>query len=137
MYVSKNLLLKRRRRVINMGGKNLGQKYWGTKILGKYSFRQHYKKNPLLFSKISEDIFLVIDNFFQKFTPLIKNVLPFLCMFLSLSLFLLSFMFLRVKNKTFFNYRLIIGGGAKKEFCLHLNYWGACPPMCVSPHAVG
>src|SRR6218665_3331070 len=71
--------------------------------------------------------FLVIDNFFQKFTPFIQNVLPFLCIFLSLFLFLLSFMFLRVKNKKFFNSRLIIGGGAKKGFCPHLHYWGACP----------
>jgi len=68
----------------------------GGKILGKNIFRQHSKKmlqNPLLFSKISEDLFLVINNFFQKMTPFIQNVLPFLCIFLSLSLFLLSFMF--------------------------------------------
>ena len=33
----------RRRLVINIGGKNLGHKYWGAKILGKYVFRQHSK----------------------------------------------------------------------------------------------
>jgi len=76
-----------------MGGKNLGHKYWGAKISGKYIFRQHYQKNPLLFSKISEDLFLVFLNLFQKCTPFIQNLRPFLCIFLSLSLFLLSFMF--------------------------------------------
>src|SRR6218665_3688495 len=69
----------RRRLVINIGGE----------ISGKYIFRQHYKKyfkNLLLFSKISEDLFLVIDNFFQKFTPFIQNVLHFLSIFLFLCL---------------------------------------------------
>ena len=41
--------------------------------------------------------FLVSDNFFQKFTLFIQNLLPFLCIFLSLSLF--SFMFLKKYKK--------------------------------------
>jgi len=75
----------------------LGGKIWvtnigGAKILRKYVFRQHSKK---FFEKIpfySQEPFLDIDNFFQKFTLFIQNLLLFLCIFLSLSLFLLSFM---------------------------------------------
>ena len=56
----------RRRLVINIGG----QKF-GSEILGEQRFRENIFsdiikkiwKNPLLFSKISEDLFLVIDNF--------------------------------------------------------------------------
>jgi len=105
------------------GVKNLGHKYWGGKNLGKIYFQtKNLEKNPFLFSKISEDLSLVIDNFFTKFTPFIQNVLPFLCIFLSL--FLLSFMLIFFKYKKLKNSRLIIGG-AKKGFCPHLNYWGA------------
>src|SRR6218665_1645351 len=96
----------RRRLVINIGR----AKIWvtnigGANILRKYIFRQHSKKNlknPLLFSKISEDLFF-INNFFKKMTPFIQNVLPFLWIFLSLSLFLLSFMFYFLNNKKITN----------------------------------
>src|SRR6218665_824298 len=80
----------RRRLVINIGGKNLGHKYWGAKLLGKYVFRPHstknFEKNPLLFSKTSEDLFLVIDNYFQKFTTLHSKFTPFFFVFVFLCL---------------------------------------------------
>ena len=77
--------LQRRRLVINIRG----EKIWVTNIEGK-KFRKNIfsdnilkkiLKNILLFSKISDDFFLVIDNFFQKITPFIQNLLPFLCIF--------------------------------------------------------
>src|SRR6218665_844245 len=90
----------RRRLVINIGGRanSFGsQILGGAKIVGKYVFRQHSKKNveknpkiPFYSLKFITTLFLVIDNLFQKCIPLIQNVLPFLCIFLSLSLFLLS-----------------------------------------------
>jgi len=120
----------RRRLVINIGGKNLGQKYWGGKNLGKIFFQttleKHFWKNPLLFSKISEDLFLVIDNFFQKFTPFIQNALPFLCILLSLSLLLLSFMFLRVTKQKFVSFSSDYWGWQKMGFAPILIIGGAC-----------
>jgi len=89
-------------------------------------------KNPII--KISDDFFLVIDNFFSKNYTLHSKFAPFSLYFLSLSLFLLSFMFfLNKKNK---NSRLIIGG-AKKGFCPHLNYWGRVPGLPPRVYAYG
>ena len=77
----------RRRLVINIGEGNLVHIYWGAKILGKFIFRQKIlekfifrqkilEKFPSILSKISDYIFLVIDNFLKKITPFIQNVLP-------------------------------------------------------------
>jgi len=75
-----------------LGGKNLGHKYWGGKNFGQIYFQtKNLEKFPSILSKISDDLFLVIDNFFTKFTPLIQNVLRFLCIVVSVSL---SFMFI-------------------------------------------
>src|SRR6218665_154334 len=57
-----------------LGGKNLGHKYWGGKNFLKIYFKKKIFKSSLQFSK--------------KCT----NLLPFLCIFLSFTLFLLSFM---------------------------------------------
>ena len=87
-----------------MGGKNLGQ---------KYILRQHckkFKKIPFYSKKFLRTIFLVIDNFFQKFTSFIQNLLPFLCMFLSLSLFLISFIFIFLNEKKIKNLVCLLGG---------------------------
>src|SRR6218665_1786015 len=79
-------------------------------------------KNPII--KISDDFFLVIDNFFSKNYTLHSKFAPFSLYFLSLSLFLLSFMFfLNKKNR---NSRLIIGG-QKRGFAPILIIGGACP----------
>ena len=52
---------QRRRLVINIGGKkNLGQKYWGGKILGKYVFRQDSKT-------ISKKSSSILWNFWRAF----------------------------------------------------------------------
>jgi len=61
-----------------------GAKFWET-MFSDNILKKFEKKFPL-FSKIFDDLF-------QKFTPFIQNLLPFLCISLSLSLFLLSFMF--------------------------------------------
>src|SRR6218665_3434449 len=72
----------------------------------------------------------VIDNFFQKFTPFIQNVLPFCCIFFLCLCFCFLSCFYVLKNKIFLNSRLIIGGGAEKGFCPpHLNYWGRVPGL--------
>ena len=74
--------------------------------MGKYVFRQHSKKNfekiPF-YSQTFLKTFLFIDNFFQKFTPFIQNLLPFLCIFLFLCLCFcfLSCFFVKIKNKIF------------------------------------
>ena len=71
--------------------------------------------------------FFISRQLFQKFTPFIQNLLPFLCISLSLSLFLLSFMFFYKKNtKKIKNSRLIIGG-EKRGFAPILIIGGACP----------
>src|SRR6218665_1752112 len=113
----------RRRLVINMGGKNLGHKYWGGKKFGKIYFQTTFYKNfekiPFYFLKFLRTFFSH-QQLFQKMTSFIQKVLPFLCIFLSLSLFLLSFVF--YFKKTITNSRLIIGG--QKRGSPHLNYWG-------------
>src|SRR6218665_1647080 len=126
MQMSVDTHIQRGRLVINIGGaKMLVSNIGGGKLFGKCIFRQHSKKieKILQLYKISDDLFLVIENFFQKFTPFIQNLLPFLCIFLSLSLFLLSFMF--------FKYKKIKNS--------RLNYWGRAPglppestPMLIS-----
>ena len=68
--------IHRRRLFINIGGK---------KFLGNM-FIKFKKKIPFYSLQISDDLFLVIDNFFQNYSP-------FLFIFLSFFLFLLSFMF--------------------------------------------
>src|SRR6218665_1212490 len=61
------------------GGKNLGHKFWGANILGKYAFRQKILKKFLsIISNISDDLFFShsqlffykIDTFHSKCTPL-------------------------------------------------------------------
>src|SRR6218665_861333 len=50
--------------VLQEPSKNLGHKWWGgAKILGKFIFRQ---KISSILSKLSDDLFLVIDNFLQN-----------------------------------------------------------------------
>src|SRR6218665_2940736 len=70
----------------------------------------------------------VIDNFFQKFTPFIQNVLPFCCIFFLCLCFCFLSCFYVLKNKIFLNSRLIIGG-QKRGFAPHLNYWGRVPGL--------
>src|SRR6218665_1797736 len=72
---------------------------------------------------MSDDFFLVIDNFFSKNYTLHSKFAPFSLYFLSLN----------KKNK---NSRLIIGG-AKKGFCPHLNYWGSVPGLPPRVYAYG
>jgi len=50
-----------------------------------------------------DDLLFSHRQLFQKFTPFIQNLLRFFCIFLSFSLFLLSFMFFfqNKKNKKF------------------------------------
>src|SRR6218665_2271733 len=107
----------RRRLVINIGeGKNLGQKYWGAKIFGKYIFRQHSKKIPFYSQKFLMTFFSH-QQLFQKMTPFIQNGLPFLCIFLFLCLcfcFLSCFIFL---YNFFYKFSFDYWGGAKKGFC--------------------
>jgi len=132
--ISKFPSIQRRRLVINIGrGKNLGHKYWGAKGLGKYIFRQHSKKiwkKSFYSKKFLMTFFLVIDNFLKQIYTLHSklNWLPFLCIFLSLSLFLLSFMFsfFNPKNKKFLS---DYWGGAKRGFAPRLNYWGRVPGL--------
>ena len=71
-------------------------------------------KTSFYSQKFLMTFFLVIDNFKKKFTPFIQNLLPFLCIFPSLSLFLLlSFMFsFLIKKKILV--RLL--GGQKRGF---------------------
>src|SRR6218665_2193190 len=101
--------IHRRRLVINIGVAkiwvtNIGvAKIWVTNIGGKHFwknifFRQHSKqilKKIPLYSKISEDIFLFFSHQqpFSKNDTLHSTCTPFSLYFLSLSLFLLSFMF--------------------------------------------
>src|SRR6218665_301285 len=69
--------LQRRSLVINMGGQRfgsqiLGGKKFGSQILGGKNFGKIYfqtknlEKFPFILSKISDDLFLVLDNFFYK-----------------------------------------------------------------------
>src|SRR6218665_2750770 len=54
------------------------------------------------------------------------NLLPFLCIFLSFSLFLLSFMFIFSKIKFLLKFSSDYWGGGKKGVLPpHPNYWGA------------
>src|SRR6218665_2004317 len=129
----------RRRLVINIGG----AKIWvtnigGTKILGKFIFRQKIlKKFPSILLKISDDLFLVIDSFFTKFTPFIQNVLRFLCIVVSVSFIqnVLRFLCIVVFVSAFFHvYFFSINkikkissdywGGQKGVLPPHPNFWG-------------
>src|SRR6218665_2332421 len=87
----------RRRLVINIGGQKFGSQILGGKNFGKICFQttlsKNFEKIPFYSQKFLTTFF-VIDNFFQKYTPSIQNLLQFLCIFLSLSTFLLFFMFL-------------------------------------------
>src|SRR6218665_1651900 len=79
----------RRRLVINLGGKNLGHKYWGgqkfgsqilggAKILGKFIFRQKiFKKFPSILSKISHDLFFSHRQLFYKIYTFHSKCTPF------------------------------------------------------------
>src|SRR6218665_2577761 len=60
---------------------------------------------------------------FSKSTPFIQNLLPFLCIFLSSSLFLLSFMFFNKKNQKLLSDYC----GGKRSFAPILIIGGACP----------
>src|SRR6218665_1840729 len=53
------------------------------------------------------------------------NLLPFLCIFLSFSLFLLSFMFIFFLIIFFLKFSSDYWGGQKRGFAPHPNYWGA------------
>src|SRR6218665_2933304 len=124
---------QRRRLVINIGGAKIL-----VSNIGGQTFRENIHSKKFLFKspiiKISDDFFLVIDNFFSKNYTLHSKFAPFSLYFLSLSLFLLFFMFfLNKKNK---NSRLIIGGG-KKGFCPHLNYLGRVPGLPPRVYAYG
>src|SRR6218665_1675146 len=118
----------RRRLVINSGGQKFGSQILGGKNFGEIYFQtKNLEKLPSILSKISDDLFLVIDNFFTKCTPFIQNVLrfPFLLPFM--------FIFLNEENKKFsFDY-----WGAKKGFCPHPNYWGRVPGLPPRVYAYG
>src|SRR6218665_304908 len=93
--VMANICMHWRRLVINIGGQKFGsQLLGGAKILVKYFLRQHSKKIPFYSQKFLRTFFSHRQLFLKIYTPFIQNLLPFLCIFLSLSLFLLSFMFL-------------------------------------------
>src|SRR6218665_1177879 len=88
----------RRRLVINIGEGNLVHKYWGAKILGKFIFRQKIlekfifrqkilEKFPSILSKISDYIFLVIDNFLKKLHLSFKMYSRCLCIVVYVSAF--------------------------------------------------
>ena len=110
----------RRRLVINIGVAKIwvtnigGQKYRENifsdnilKIILKKSF--YSKKFVMTFIFFSRQLFSKMYS--------IQNLLPFLCIFISLSRFLLSFMFFLLNKKFSSDY-----WGAKKGFCPHLNY---------------
>src|SRR6218665_1280283 len=92
------LTLQQRRLVINIGG----AKIWVTNI-GGHKFRENifsdiFKnlKKILLFSEISDDLLLVIDNF-KKLHPSFEIYSLFFVFFLFLSMCLLSFIFFSFK----------------------------------------
>jgi len=70
-------------------------------------------------------IFLVIDNFFRKFTPFIQNLLPFLCIFLSFCFVSAFFHVFLTKIQKIKILVWLLGGGQKRGFAPHLKYWGA------------
>src|SRR6218665_2032190 len=84
-----------------------------------------FKKSPsiLLFSKISEDLFSVIDNFFKNLHPLFKIYSLFFVFFFLCLCFCFLSCFLIKKNQKFSSDYC----GGKKKFCPHLNYWGRVP----------
>ena len=82
------------------------------------------KKSPSILKNILRP-FSSSTTFSQKCTPFTQNLLPFLCIFLSLSLFLLSFMFFF--NKKIKNSRLIIGGQNRGFAPQSKLLGGACP----------
>ena len=120
---------QRRRLVINIGGQKFGSQIsniGGRKHLGKIFFRQHsQRKNS---SNFWWPFSLVIDYFFQNVLLSVKiyslfflTSLLLLCIFLSFSLFLPSFMFFLQnfnKNK---NLLWLLGGGKK----------GVLPPILI------
>ena len=112
----------------------MGHKYWEGKHFGEFYFEtKNLEKFPFIFSKISDDLFvLVIDNFLTKFTPFIQNVLRFLCILKSSLLFSQKFLttfFLVIDNlnKKIKKFSSDYWGGQKSGFAPILIIGGSCP----------
>src|SRR6218665_828693 len=101
----------RRRLVINIGG----EKIWVTNIGGKKFWENIFSdiipkilKNPLLFSKISEDLFFSHRQLFSKMYTLHSKFTPF-SLYFSFFVFVSAFFHFFCKRKKK-NSCLIIGG---------------------------
>src|SRR6218665_3683230 len=105
--------------VTNIGEQKFKENIFSDNIL------KNFEENPFYSTKFLRTFFSH-RQLFQKFTPFIQNLLPFLCIFLPLSLFLLSFVFIFFKLKKLKNSRLIIGG-PKRGVSPILIIGGACP----------
>ena len=122
-----------------MGGKNFMKNIFSDKNRYGYSrykdmgihygYSKKFWKKFFYSQKFLMTFYFVIDNFSQKLTPFIQNLLHFLCIFLYLSLFLLSFRFFLLKIKKLEILVWLLGGGQKKGFCPHLNYWEGVPGL--------